>query len=185
VAGDDRIRLFCALRLPEPALDALVDWQHEHLPGGVAPFTRLVPRENLHVTLAFLGWRPAGDVPAVAEALSAAAGRAGPLVLAPERYHETRSVGMVVLGDMTGAATTLAADVQERLERDGLYRREQRPWLPHVTVLRFRERPRLRATVEGMANVCPSDAAVMVSVLGPAGARYSVLETTAFSKQQL
>ena len=26
----------------------------------------------------------------------------------------------------------------------GVYRREARPWLPHLTVLRFRERPRLR-----------------------------------------
>jgi RNA 2',3'-cyclic 3'-phosphodiesterase len=185
VAGDDRIRLFCALRLPEPALDALVGWQREHLSSAGAPGTRLVPRESLHVTLAFLGSRPARDVPAVAEALSAAAGEAGPVVLGPERYRETGGVGMVVLGDMTGGATALATDVQARLERAGLYRREQRPWLPHVTVLRFRERPRLRATVEGMANVCPSDAAVMVSVLGPAGARYEVLETAALSKQQL
>jgi 2'-5' RNA ligase len=181
VAGDDRIRLFCALRLPEPALDALGDWQREHLSGASAPGTRLVPRANLHVTLAFLGARPAGDVPAIAAALSTAAlsAGAGRIVLAPERYRETRGVGMVVLGDLTGAATALAGDVQERLERAGLYRREPRRWLPHVTVLRFRVRPRLRATVEGIANICPSDAAVMVSVPGPGGARYEVLEEAA------
>jgi 2'-5' RNA ligase len=69
--------------------------------------------------------------------------------------------------------------VQDRLARAGLYRRESRRWLPHVTVVRFRERPRLRATVEGMANICPSDAAVMVSVPSPAGARYEVLEEAA------
>jgi len=175
VAGDERIRLFCALRLPEPALDALGTWQREHLPGAGAPGTRPVPRENLHVTLAFLGSRPAADVPAITEALSAAAAAAGRIVLAPKRYRETRGVGMVVLDDVTGAATALAGDVQARLEGAGLYRREQRPWLPHVTVLRFRERPRLRATVEGIANICPSDSAVMVSVPSPGGARYEVL----------
>ena len=61
----------------------------------------------------------------------------------PVRYRETRSVGMLVLEDVGGAATALAADLGERLERLGVYRRENRPWLPHITVLRFRERPRL------------------------------------------
>ncbi|HVV56790.1 MAG TPA: 2'-5' RNA ligase family protein [Gaiellaceae bacterium] len=176
MSGGDRIRLFCALRLAEPALDALVAWQRRHLPGG-GEGVRLVPRANLHVTLAFLGSRPAGDVPAIAGVLREAAGAAGRVELAPERYRETRSVGMVVLSDLTGAATALAERVQAGLEREGLYRREQRAWLPHVTVARFRDRPRLGVTVEGMANVCPSDAAVMVSVPAPAGARYEVVET--------
>jgi 2'-5' RNA ligase len=183
VTGGDRIRLFCALRLPGPGLDAFVAWQGEHLSGPAGEGVRVVPRANLHVTLAFLGSRPAGDVPAVAAALAAAAAEAAPPVLRPARYRETRSVGMVVLDDVTGAATALAGDVQTRLERAGVYRREQRPWLPHVTVLRFRERPRRRATVEGLANVCPSDAAVMVSVPGPGGARYEVLETAALRTQ--
>ena len=38
----------------------------------------------------------------------------------------------------------LASDLSERLERLGVYRPEQRPWLPHVTVARFRRPPRLR-----------------------------------------
>lgn len=171
MAGGDRIRLFCALRLPEPALEAFERWQREHLSGG-----RVVPRTNLHVTLAFLGHRPATDVPAVAEALVAAAAGAEPPELRPSSYRETRSVGMVVLDDVTGGAGRLADDVQARLEELGLFRREHRPWLPHVTVLRFRERPRLHPPVDGLANVCPSDAAVMVSVLGPTGAQYEVLE---------
>lgn len=183
MSGGDRIRLFCALRLPETALDAFVAWQREHLPGAAERGLRPVPRENLHVTLAFLGSRPRGDVPAVAAALASGTGAAGRIELAPERYRETRSVGMVVLADVTGAATALAEDVQARLEGHGLYRGQQRTWLPHVTVLRFRERPRLGPPVDGLANVCPSDAAVMVSVPGPGGARYEILETAALRKQ--
>ena len=45
---------------------------------------------------------------------------------------------MIVLQDVTGAATALAEDLGARLERLGVYRFERRPWLPHVTVLRFR-----------------------------------------------
>ncbi len=172
MAGGDRIRLFCALRLPEPALDALVRWQDEHLRGVEGEGVRVVPRANLHVTLAFLGSRPSGDVPAIAASLAAAAAGAEP------------RVGMVVLADVTGTATALADDVQSRLEREGLYRREQRDWLPHVTVLRFRERPRLGPPTDGLTNVCPSDAAVMVSVLGPGGARYEARETAAFSNSR-
>ena len=54
VEGDEQLRLFCALRLPGEVVETLVRWQHEQLSGG-----RIVPRENLHVTLAFLGSRPA------------------------------------------------------------------------------------------------------------------------------
>jgi 2'-5' RNA ligase len=172
VAGDDRIRLFCALRLPAPALDELVDWQTRHLPGDV----RAVTRDNLHVTLAFLGSRPAGDVGPVAGVLRTVAAAAAPVSLRPERYRETRSVGMIVYGDSNGAATALAEEVGEQLERLGVYRREQRPWLPHVTVARFREPPRARPPVDGLGPVSPSDAAVYSSVLRPTGAQYVVLE---------
>ena len=120
MAGDARIRLFCALRLPEDVLDRLAAWQGRHVPADV----RAVPRENLHVTLAFLGARPAGEVDAIAGELSAAAAAAGPIELATERYRETRSVGMVVLADAGGAATALADDLAGRLARLGVYRPE-------------------------------------------------------------
>src|SRR5712691_11602518 len=95
VAGDERLRLFLGLRLPEPVLDAVEAWQLEHLAG-----LRVVPREHLHVTLAFLGHRPAGELVAIVGALRAAAAAAGPdLRLAASRYRETRSVAMLALED--------------------------------------------------------------------------------------
>jgi 2'-5' RNA ligase len=180
VVGGERIRLFCALRLPEATLDELERWQRRHLLPERAPGGRLVPRENLHVTLAFLGSRPAGDAPVAARELAAAAGSlTAPLRLAPARYRETRSVGMVVLDDAGGAAGALADDLRRRLEALDLLRPERRPWLPHVTVLRFRERPRLRPPLPALGEVSPSDAAVYSSVLRPGGAQYAVLEALA------
>jgi 2'-5' RNA ligase len=137
----------------------------------------VVPRENLHVTLAFLGWRPADEGPAIAAELRLAAGNAERPVFEPTGYRETRSVGMVTLADEGGRATALAEDLFERLERLGAYRREQRPWLPHVTVLRFRERPRLRPSLPELPPFSPSDAAVYLSRLRPSGAQYVVLES--------
>jgi 2'-5' RNA ligase len=174
VAGDERLRLFLALRLPHDVLTEVERWQREQLRN-----VRAVPPEHLHVTLAFLGHRPSGELDAIVEALRAAAARAGGIRLAAVRYRETRSVGMLVLEDEGGRAALLAADVQKRLERLGVYRRERRPWLPHLTVARWRERPRLRPEPPPRRTFVPSDAAAFVSRLHPGGARYAVLESVA------
>jgi 2'-5' RNA ligase len=172
VAGDERIRLFCALRLPDEVLDELERWQQE-----LRDDVRRVERSMLHVTLAFLGHRPRGELDGIVGALREAATRAGPIELEPQRYRETRTVGMLVLADAGGHATALAESLQARLERLGVYRREARGWLPHVTVLRFRERPRLHPELPRLGCFAPSDAAAFLSRLSPAGARYDVLES--------
>src|SRR5256714_3301143 len=124
VGGDERLRLFVALRLPEPVLDFVETWQQEHLHE-----VRAVPRGHLHVTVAFLGHRPAVELPAVVRELRAAASAAqADLRLAPARYRETRSVAMLVLDDLGGGATAFAADVQARLQRIGALRSEGPAW---------------------------------------------------------
>ena len=177
VPGDERLRLFLALRLPEPVLDALEAWLCRLDRSGYRG-VRFVPRANLHVTLAFLGSRPAGELEAVVGELRAAAADApADLHLSPSRYRETRSVAMLVLDDLDGRATELAQSVQARLERLGVYRREGRSWLPHITVARFRERPGLRLDPPAMGTFVPSDAAAYLSRLHPGGAQYVVLES--------
>jgi RNA 2',3'-cyclic 3'-phosphodiesterase len=182
VTGDDRLRLFCALELPRAAVARIVAWQQkhlqEHLPGDRAA-GRLVPSQNLHITLAFLGSRPASDVPAIVAELARVAVSAREARLRPISYRETRSVGMVVMEDVTGAATALAEDLGLRLERLGVYRREARPWLAHITVLRFRERLRLAPPPPELGEVRAVRCALYRSALGPGGARYDVLESIA------
>ena len=172
VDGGDRLRLFLALRLPVGVLDTLEAWQRATLQGG-----RIVPRDHLHVTLAFLGARPAAEVDTIVEALRQAAARAERPLLSVSRYRETRSVGILLLDDDCGRATVLADETQERLERLGVFRREGRPWLPHVTVLRFRERPRLDPPLPELEPFVPSEAAAYLSRLHPSGARYEVLDS--------
>jgi 2'-5' RNA ligase len=169
------MRLFLALRLPDDVLGAFSDWQAAHLRD-----VRAVPGEHLHVTLAFLGHRPAAELEPILAALRAAAAGVQPdLRLTVERYRETRSLAMIVLADPGGGSTALAQDVQARLEALGVYAREGRPWLPHVTVARFRERPRLRLEPPAVGTFVPSDAAAYLSRLHPGGARYEILETVA------
>jgi len=174
VSSDERLRLFLALRVPEDVLAEIERWQCGELPG-----VRLVQREHLHVTLAFLGHRPVGELDAIVDALRRASAEPGEIRLTPARYRETRSVGMLVLEDERGSAAALADDLQERLERLGVYRRESRRWLPHLTVARWRERPRLQPELPSVGTFVPSDAAAYLSRLHPGGARYEVLESVA------
>ena len=170
VTGDERLRLFLALQLPDHVVEALVDWQAHHLRG------RIVPPGNLHVTLAFLGSRPARELEPICAVLAESAAAFTPPLLGGGRYRETRSVGMLVLDDSTGNGARLAARLHERLAALGVYEPERRPWLPHVTVLRFRERPRLSPPSPELREFAPSGAAAFLSRLHPSGARYEVLK---------
>ena len=80
---------------------------------------------------------------------------------------------MLVFGQDDGAQRLALG-----LQRDLLGRVERETWLPHVTVLRFRERPRLRPhAARSSAPVVTSEAAAYLSVLRPTGAEYVVLES--------
>ena len=175
VDPDERIRLFIGLRLPDETLTRLEDWQCATFDGH--PNVRIVPRENLHITLAFLGHLPAGELEGIARGLREAAATAGTPTLTLRRYRETRSVGMLVFDEENRHAAALAGDLHRRLEALGVYEREKRPWLPHATVVRFRRPPRLRPPLPDLGEVSPSEAAVYHSLLRRGGAQYEALET--------
>jgi RNA 2',3'-cyclic 3'-phosphodiesterase len=172
VAGSERLRLFCGLRLSDDTIDRLAVWQAAAISGG-----RIVPPGNLHLTLAFLGARPTGEAAAILGALREAAAGGSELRLSLRGYRETRSVGMLTFDDEGGRAAALAGQVQRSLEALGVYRSDARPWTPHLTVLRFRERPRLRPPLPELGVVSPSDAAVFISRLRKDGAQYEVYDS--------
>lgn len=177
VGRSERLRLFAGLPLPDAASAVVAAWQRQVFDG--ARGARIVARGNLHVTLAFLGALPRGDAEAVGPALREAVAAAERPLLTPVRYRETRSVGMIVFDDEGLRATALAHELHDRLEKLGVYRRERRAWLPHLTVLRFREPPRLTPPLPELGAVSPSEAALYHSVLRPAGAQYEILESFA------
>ena len=174
VEGHERLRLFAALPLPGDTVGRLVAWQERELTA--AREARLVPPGNLHVTLAFLGTRPASDVDGILAVLRDTWSLLFSSLTA-SRYRETRSVAMLVLDDEGEHATRLAENVGEGLERLGVYEREGRRWLPHVTVLRFRRAPRLRPPLPDLVPISPSEVALYHSVLRPSGAQYEILQS--------
>jgi 2'-5' RNA ligase len=170
VGGGERLRLFLALCLPEHWLEAITAWQAAAFAGTRV---RVVPRRHLHVTLVFLGSRPEEELPAVVEQLRAAAAGAAEVRLEPAGYRETRGAAMLTFYDVGGAGGALA---------DAAGRDEDRPWLPHVTVARYRERPKLRQEFPDTIRthvLVPSDAAAYLSRLRPSGAEYEVLASVA------
>ena len=175
VDGDERLRLFLALRLPDDVVASIAEWQSRELRPAAG---RVVPPGNLHVTLAFLGSRPAGELPTILRVLEDAARDAAAPSFEVVRWRERRAAGMLELRDSTGTtAARLAGRVQSELADLGLYRLENRDWLPHVTVLRYRDPPRLLAGAARARPVVPSEAAAYLSRLHPSGAVYEVLES--------
>jgi 2'-5' RNA ligase len=178
VEGNDRLRLFCALVLPDDVVDAIAAWQ-ERLS---APKARKMHRDELHITLAFLGSRPAAELPAIAAALDESARAAHAPRFSVRRYLETPRVGMLVLDEVrVSYGAVLAQDLQRRLEELGIYKPEFRPWKAHITVLRFRDRPRLDPELPRL-EFSPSEAAAYVSVLRSAGAQYSIVHKVALGR---
>jgi 2'-5' RNA ligase len=146
------VRLFVALDLPAEV----------SFPEPRAPW-RAIPRAKQHITLVFLG---SVETPPPLELAPPAAPLtvAGCVLLPPRRPR----VLAVRLADPTGALTRFQAELAAALGHV-----EERPWLPHVTIGRTRERVRRDAPVpetERAEFVPPS-----VTLYRSAGGRYEPL----------
>ena len=136
-AGPERLRLFVACDLPREVQRTVTAWQHTEL----APNKELRVALTLHLTLVFLGGVDAARVPDLERVLGGIVWRPAecrfnaPLFLPA---HGKRRVVALELDDPAGTLRRLQADVAAGLAAEGLYEPEKRPWLPHVTVARFR-----------------------------------------------
>jgi 2'-5' RNA ligase len=169
-----------ALDLPDDARAVLVDWQGAAF-GGFGRTVRLVRPASLHVTLAFLGHHPEGEVEAIREAaLSGLAGLAAPSLAATEiRALPPRRPRLwaLDLDDPGGSSTAVHEAVAAPLVEGGWYERENRPFWPHVTVARVRARekpPRVSPDPPEIAFVA-SEVVLYRSRLSRAGADYEPL----------
>lgn len=170
-----RLRLFAALELPAPALDALEAFRDA---AADPERWRAVPRESLHVTLAFLGATDPDLLAPIADALCGAATGPAPhlalesALLLPRRRPRTLGVA---LHDLDGTLETLQASVSKALAATGAYTPERRGFRPHVTVARLRPRARPGgppgAAPEPVSFTAPT-LTLFSSRTDPRGARY-------------
>jgi len=161
------VRLFVALDLPAVARGALHDWAA----ALEDPSLRLIAPENLHVTLLFLGESEpvALPDPGSAPALSLASPRRTPRFLA------------VSLDDPPGRVGELQRAVVAAAGREP----EARPFWPHVTVARPRDRRArpARHRLPPLPELAFAGTALTLyrSHLGRGPARYEALASVPFS----
>jgi RNA 2',3'-cyclic 3'-phosphodiesterase len=180
--GSSDLRLFVALELPEPARDALVAFREAAADPAV---WRPVPPEALHLTLAFLGRRPADDVATIEGVLREAAGPAPRLALAGAVLLPPRRARVLCasLADPDGTLGELQSRVSDGLAAAGVYVPEKRPFRAHATVARLRpgRRPPREVSAAPEPLELHGDALTLfVSRLHPHGARYEALARVPF-----
>lgn len=179
----ERQRLFVAVPLPDNALEAAQRAQGA-LEG--CPGVRLLAREQLHVTLAFIGEVDRGRAQAaeaVVEGVPADLGGGaalGRFLMLPSP-GKARVVTLEV-DDEYGVFAALWSGVMEGLEAAGVMRREKRPYRPHLTVARLRAPGPVRPRYEGgrtpfaVQSVC-----LFESKLRREGAVYTVMTRRVFT----
>jgi 2'-5' RNA ligase len=182
-------RLFLALEPPDPVRRRLASLADElrRAAGRAGEEIRWVPPANVHLTLQFLGAVPEERVAAIEAALGDAAREARPLSLA------VRGVGgfpnarrpRVVWAGLEGDLAPLGAFVAglgARLAKLG-YPPEDRPFSPHLTLGRARDRrgaPGLAGALAGVAQEAPApwragEVVLFESHLSPRGPQYEAI----------
>jgi RNA 2',3'-cyclic 3'-phosphodiesterase len=182
---------------PEELCERLTAWAREAARGAqghrhAKASLRVLDAELLHVTLCFLGNRPAGEMDVLAAELSTCDGRGGELSLGaplwlPERNPRTLAVE---LRDERGRLASLQAEVVAALQRVSGWQpngsahtgvkatADKRRFHPHVTVARLRrgEAPEQRALPPTpSASFSPRELVLYRSWLSPEGASYEAV----------
>jgi len=181
--GSPRARLFLALEPREEDRAELADWRDRLVAGR--DDLRPSPAETLHLTLAFLGYRPEKEIPAIARAafgavseLAPAVLRPGPVVPLPRRGPRLFALD---LDDEEGRAVAIQAAASRALAEGRFYRPEKRAWWPHVTLARVKRGRRAPPLDDAPGAGAPAalgapTVTLYRSTLRPQGALYEPLE---------
>lgn len=173
------MRLFIAAELSDALKDKLEDIPRAVRLDGV----RLVPRDQMHLTVRFLGEVEPERLADIEAALRAACARhaahvvevKGGGVFGHPRHPRVVWVGLV---DPTARLTALAAAVEQALVDVG-FPPEERPFRAHLTLGRPKGRPRIDlGALEALPSLGPLrvDALVLFrSTTGPQGAVHTPL----------
>jgi len=172
-----------ALELPAPVRDRLAAWRDEAIAGR--DDLRPVAADSLHVTLAFLGYRPEKEIAEIgrvtAEAVSACApcrlAASGVVPIPPRRPR----LFALDLEDEDAGARRAQAALSKALARARFYRPEKREFWPHVTLARVK-RDRVAGPLEDtrppIERFEAREVVLYRSTLRPQGAVYDPLSRT-------
>ena len=131
-----RARLFVALDLPGEVRKGIVEWQGSFEDPALRP----VRPENLHMTLAFLGYRPEKEIDRIGEVVRAVEAPAPEARMLPEPVGRPkgRRPRLFALEVESPGTVELQAELERRLAEERFYEPENRPFWPHLTVARVK-----------------------------------------------
>jgi 2'-5' RNA ligase len=177
MAGD-KVRTFLALPTPGPLKERFAELARELAP--LVPGIRFVRPEGVHLTLRFLGWATTEQVVAVAERVRPAAASC-PRGIAPTTglgfFPERGAPRVLFVGfRLPEPVLALQRECEAAACAAGLPP-EERPFRPHLTLGRFKDRARRVALPAVAAGAMPIEEVVLYqSELKPGGAVYTPLE---------
>jgi len=177
------IRAFIAVAISSDVRRALGELQSTLRRRGLS--LRWVPPENLHFTLKFLGDMDPALVEPMGEALRALAARTRPFKLSVGgvgAFPNLRAPRVLWVGLRQGAEPLMAlAEEVSRLVHDFPTQADHKPFKPHLTIARVKERRPQRIVIPetllgaGFGS-CPCERLLLMkSDLSPSGARYTPL----------
>jgi 2'-5' RNA ligase len=185
LSRDSEVRLFAAVELPGQLALGLLGWGREVAASlgsvGGRGGLRVLEPPSLHLTLCFLGARPAEEIDPLVAALAEACEGApalelslgGPVWLPPRRPRALA----IEIHDATGSLASLQGAVERTLLAGG-EGGNARHYRPHVTVARTRAgigRPAGEMLPATPAESFEADRVALIrSWLEPKGARYEM-----------
>jgi 2'-5' RNA ligase len=187
------LRTFIAIDLPIGVQDALGRFEKE-LQTASAPIAWVKP-ERIHLTLKFLGDVAPDRIPEIQKSLEQVAGTTSPFRLkasgcgAFPSIKQMRVIWVGLQGD-EASLNLLQREVEEAMVELG-FKREDRPFKPHLTVGRVKGRQHLRIVQDLLMARQGFDAeafdvtevVLYKSELRPEGARYTPLFRKPFHRK--
>ena len=184
-------RIFIAINLPEEIKRELISYQ-EKWPELPIRWTR---KDNLHITLSFIGPVNDEEIPGICQAAREAAGRHEPFSInfkkicyGPPGKIPPRMVW--VEGEKSRELGELQQDLENSISNINTGKSEKRDYAPHLTLGRIKEwefkkiEPEERPEVETDINLDfdVNSIEVMESKLRRVGPEYAVLESCPLSR---
>jgi 2'-5' RNA ligase len=181
-----RLRTFLAIEVGKPIRDRCLALQETLARGGAE--MKWVEEENIHLTLLFLGEVEDRELPALCRAVADCCAGQDAFTMSVESvgcFPNPRRPRIVWVGVGVGMAEvcTLHDALESPLMQLGCYRRENRPYTPHVTLGRIkgeRASDELPAALARQAKwrggeTAVREVCVFSSELRPEGPVYTVL----------
>ncbi|HWP91675.1 MAG TPA: RNA 2',3'-cyclic phosphodiesterase [Thermodesulfobacteriota bacterium] len=180
------MRVFIAALIPQE-----IKYEIKKYVDEIKPYWEGVKWENqekLHVTLKFLGEIEESKVEEVGTALRVLIGNYSPFEMEISSFGgfpnlRNPRVLFIALSE-NKELSRLYNEIEEGLERVG-FSAETRPFVPHITVGRIKSRARIKGTLPFPKphSFLISEVAVMRSVLGPEGSKYSTISLFRLDKK--